>query len=235
MSKGKIAAIAVSAAVIIGGAGVAVTLARRGTMASLPEASSDSLIETIAYINDTPQTEPETIPEEVSGEENGEVVDASNPNGAKKQGSQKQGVGEKVTKVISTVVATTKRVKTTGKAGIDAQNLLEEKQVAGYRYNAAGDFYYTDDKDCWQKNAGYSQIYDKCAPLAGMYIDRVRVRFNYDDRDYMIQLWKGRYGFLMVGAEIGLYTAPSGTYDPSDSGKVEHYNSADKEDWLAVG
>ena len=47
----------------------------------------------------------------------------------------------------------------------------------------------------------------------------------------MVQMWKGQYGFLLVGAEIGLYTAPSGKYTGS-VGDVNHYDCAAKEDWL---
>ena len=104
-------------------------------------------------------------------------------------------------------------------------------QIAGYRYNSAGDFYYTDDKDCWQKNAGYNEVYDNMAPMAGMFIDQVRIHFNYGDKDWMIQFWKGQYGFLLVGAEIGVYTAPGGTYKGDTSG-VNHYSCAGQEDWL---
>ena len=106
-------------------------------------------------------------------------------------------------------------------------------QFLGYRYDASGDFYYTDDKDCWQSNAGYNEVYDNMAAAAAMHIDQVRIRFTYDKKDWMIQLWKGQYGFLLVGAEIGVYTAPEGTYT-GETGAVNHYNCADKEDWLKM-
>ena len=104
-------------------------------------------------------------------------------------------------------------------------------QFAGYRYDAKGDFYYTDDKDCWQKNAGYNEVYDNMAPMTGMFIDQIRIRFSYENKDWMLQFWKGQYGFLLVGAEIGVYTAPLGTYK-NDNGAINHYDCADKEDWL---
>ena len=119
-------------------------------------------------------------------------------------------------------------------SGLNVKDLIDENgvQVLGYRYSNEGDgYYYTDDKDCWQMNAGYNEVYDQMAPLTAMFIDQVRVRFNYGGKDWMIQLWKGQYGWLLVGAEIGLYTAEEGENTGAVT-DINHYNCADKEDWL---
>lgn len=119
-------------------------------------------------------------------------------------------------------------------SGLNVKDLIDENgvQVAGYRYSNDGDgYYYTDDKDCWQKNAGYNEVYDNMAPLTAMFIDQVRVRFNYGGKDWMVQLWKGQYGWLLVGAEIGLYTAEEGANSGAIN-EINHYNCADQEDWL---
>ena len=119
-------------------------------------------------------------------------------------------------------------------SGINIKPLIDENgnQVLGYRYSNDGDgYYYTDDKDCWQKNAGYNEVYDQMAPATAMFIDQVRLRFNYGGKDWMIQLWKGQYGWLLVGAEIGLYTAEEGENSGAVS-DINHYNCADQEDWL---
>lgn len=119
-------------------------------------------------------------------------------------------------------------------SGINIKPLIDENgvQVLGYRYSNEGDgYYYTDDKDCWQMNAGYNEVYDQMAPLTAMFIDQVRVRFNYGGKDWMVQLWKGQYGWLLVGAEIGLYTAEEGA-NTGAINDINHYNCADKEDWL---
>lgn len=119
-------------------------------------------------------------------------------------------------------------------SGLNVKDLIDENgvQVAGYRYSNDGDgYYYTDDKDCWQKNAGYNEVYDNMAPLTAMFIDQVRIRFNYGGKDWMVQLWKGQYGWLLVGAEIGLYTQKEGMNSGAVT-DINHYNCADKEDWL---
>lgn len=107
----------------------------------------------------------------------------------------------------------------------------ENPALLGYKKNIEHGYYYTDDKDCWQKNAGYNEVYDQMAPVACMFIDQIRIRFTYEHKDWMIQFWKGQYGWLLVGAEIGVYTAPEGTYTGA-TGDVNHYNCADKSDWL---
>ncbi len=150
----------------------------------------------------------------------------SNKTTTKKNTATTKKNNKTTTKKNNTTVKTT-----TGKLVPDA---ITDNAFLGYRYEPNGDYYYTDDKNCWQKNAGYNEVYDNMAPMAAMQIDQVRIRFTYDKKDWMIQLWKGQYGWLLVGAEIGVYTAPEGTYDPSDVGAVNHYNCASKEDWLKM-
>ncbi len=111
------------------------------------------------------------------------------------------------------------------------QSYVDENQIAGYSYEPTGGFYYLDDKNCWQKDAKYNEIYDNFAPAVAMAIDQIRVHFTYENKDWMIQLWKGQYGWLLVGAETAVYTAPIGSYTGSIS-DINHYNCADKEDWL---
>ncbi len=50
---------------------------------------------------------------------------------------------------------------------------------------------------------------------------------NPIEKDWMIQMWKGRYGLVMLGAEIGVYTKPR-------TQSAEHYNSAVAEEELIM-
>ncbi len=109
----------------------------------------------------------------------------------------------------------------------DSEIDFDKTSLASYKYNPRGNYYYTDDKDCWQENFGFNEVYDTFAPLAVMYYDTVRVRFVYDNKSYMIQLWKGQYGSMFIGGEIGIYTQPA-----SQTGF--HYACADKDDWLKM-
>jgi hypothetical protein len=101
----------------------------------------------------------------------------------------------------------------------------ESVNLASYKFDGDGNYYYTDDKECWQKNFGFNEVYDKFAPLSVMFYDTVRTTFVYDNKEWMIQMWKGQYGMVFVGGEVGVYTRAIGS-----SGS--HYVCADKPDWL---
>lgn len=97
--------------------------------------------------------------------------------------------------------------------------------LASYKYDPDGNFYYTDDKECWQKNFGFNEVYDTFAPLTMMYYDTARTTFEYGGKEWLIQIWKGQYGMAFVGGEVGVYTRNIGSVG-------SHFVCADKEDWL---
>ena len=66
----------------------------------------------------------------------------------------------------------------------------------------------TSRTDAWQKKFGYRRLFDKSASRFNMVFDCEPVYFDYDDRTWMIELWKGQYG-INIGGEIGIYTADS--------------------------
>lgn len=108
------------------------------------------------------------------------------------------------------------------------KNFMEGNQIVSYQYSYVDDYYYTNDKECWQDTFGYARIYDLVAPYVALEYDYTRVFFNYEDRDFMIQLWKGQYGYVFYGAEIGIYSK-----DPSDKepGMLTFYGKAEEEYW----
>lgn len=136
--------------------------------------------------------------------------------------------GETTTKETTT----TKKNGTTESTGFVGYMIGDdaERSVAGYRYSSDG-YYYCDDKDNWQRGTGYNEMYDKWASVAAMYIDQVRLKFKYEDKIWMIQLWKGQYGYLLYGAEIGVYTCDVDEYT-GNTGDLNHFKVADPTDWL---
>lgn len=102
---------------------------------------------------------------------------------------------------------------------------FDSANLASYKFDPDGNFYYTDDKNCWQKNFGFNEGYDSMAPLGMMNYDTVRTKFVYGGQEWLIQMWKGQYGYSFVGGEVGVYTRPVGS-----SGT--HYNCATEADWL---
>lgn len=76
--------------------------------------------------------------------------------------------------------------------------------AAGFAYNSEKDIFYST-RNAWQKNFGYTHLYDVMAPIFGMIIDTEPIRFFYKNKNWLITFWKGQYG-IVTGAEIGVYT-----------------------------
>ena len=103
---------------------------------------------------------------------------------------------------------------------------LEKSGLAGYLYNSDGNYYYTST-DPWQRALGYNEFFDLGAGFVSIYMDTIRFKFEYANKDWIIQFWKGQYGFLFVGHEIGVYTKPKDR-------EVEHYDAATENDENAL-
>lgn len=77
----------------------------------------------------------------------------------------------------------------------------------GFQYDPCLDIF-TTRVDSWQRDFGYSRLYDKSAPAMNMIFDSEPIYFDYEKRTWMIELWKGQYG-ISTGAEAGIYHANS--------------------------
>jgi hypothetical protein len=102
----------------------------------------------------------------------------------------------------------------------------------GYKVIGPKNFIYNDDTapDCAQRKFGYNVLYDAGAKMIDFSIETSRIKFNYDNKQYMIQMWKGQYisgDIGTVGGEVGIYTRPMGT-----TSAIGHYNCAAESDWL---
>lgn len=96
---------------------------------------------------------------------------------------------------------------------------------AGFEYDAEQGIYYSSLNPL-QRYFGFNLIYDIAAPRTGMVYDTKRIYFTYQDKDWMVQLWKGQYG-ITVGAEIGIYYKPS-------SRTIPHYDCVSDEDLVEM-
>lgn len=76
--------------------------------------------------------------------------------------------------------------------------------LLGFSYDAKDGVFYAS-LNSWQRNFGYTYIYDYAAPFGIIWYDTSRIFFDYDGKEWMIQLWKGQYGWVLIGCEIGLY------------------------------
>ncbi len=152
---------------------------------------------------------------------------------------------EKATKPQTTVTATkpqeeevtvpqlegvaTKPVQSSG-------NLPSDMTFAGLSrmgYDVIGlkPYIYNNDKeDCFQAEFGYNPLYDFGANLIDFSIETTKLDFDYEGKEYRIQLWKGQY----ISGEIGTIGGEIGVYNRPESRSGQHYDCAQKDDWVKM-
>lgn len=108
--------------------------------------------------------------------------------------------------------------------GLKPDGVLFDEGMAGFQFNKTGNYYYTNT-DPWQRTLGYNEMYDNLAAFTAIFIDTMRCKFRYDNKDWMVQFWKGQYGYVFIGHEIGVY------YKPIDR-TAEHYDCVSDADSL---
>lgn len=109
-----------------------------------------------------------------------------------------------------------------------AKSILESNQILSYQYSYVDDFYYANDKECWQDKLGFARIYDLIAPYLVLEYDYTRVFFTYEEQDFMVQFWKGQYGYLFYGSEIGIYSKPA---DGKEVGMLTFFKKPAEKYW----
>ena len=117
------------------------------------------------------------------------------------------------------------------KTGHLLKDYLADNQILSYQYSYVDDYYYTNDKEAWQYNFGFGKIYDFVSPYILLEYDYIRIFFTYEDKDWMIQMWKGQYGMVFFGGEIGVYNRE---HSEEGYGEWAMYACAPEEDWLAM-
>lgn len=100
-----------------------------------------------------------------------------------------------------------KRLKSNVKEEIekikDVESLNEFLIPYGYAYDPHQDTFYTRI-DAWQREMGYTRLYDEAAAPSSLIIDCEPIYFEYNNQRWMIEFWKGQYG-MTTGFEIGVY------------------------------
>lgn len=110
-------------------------------------------------------------------------------------------------------------------------DFLSTNAVLSYMYSYRDDYYYVNSPAAWQRNFGYTRVYDLVAPYLLMEYDYTRVHFTYEGKDWMIQIWKGQYGLAFYGAEVGIYTKE---HSDAEDSYLTKYNCASDEDSLMM-
>ncbi len=117
--------------------------------------------------------------------------------------------------------------KFTADTPLTNDNASQQASAFGFTWDPVnGVFYSTSDP--WQRQFGYNKYYDIFGGYIALYFDTVRVKFNYGGYDWLVQFWKGQYGFLLLGAEAGVYYK-----DENDPGS--QYSCIDNDKRLKIG
>jgi hypothetical protein len=91
--------------------------------------------------------------------------------------------------------------------------LAKVVNLAGFEYDPGQDIIYTK-MDPLQRQFGFCYGYDANVMAISADIDCEPIFFEYADKSWMIELWKGQYG-VETGCEIGIYNRPaSGSLPP---------------------
>lgn len=100
----------------------------------------------------------------------------------------------------------------------------------GYCYDSSQDVFSTL-VDAPQRVFGYTAAFDRYASLFGMVFDCIPIYFDYEDRTWLIELWKGQYG-INLGCEIGIYKADA--LIPSIRRRSTLFHSAEDREMLPM-
>jgi len=98
----------------------------------------------------------------------------------------------------------------------------------GYCYHCNYGFF-SSTLDAWQRKTGYTYLYDYMAPRFQMVFHSLPIYFNYNEKTWLIEFWKGQYG-INTGAEIGIYHTDK--IIPPEDYKTTLFDCADDEEML---
>ena len=120
-----------------------------------------------------------------------------------------------------------------GISGVTGNDELDEAiKNAGYSYDQKQDIFYSN-MDAWQRNMGYCRLYDEAAAPFGMIVDCEPIYFEYDEKKWLIEFWKGQYD-LTTGCEIGIYTSEGPELNIKGIFNGTFYNCASDEQRLQM-
>ena len=103
---------------------------------------------------------------------------------------------------------------------------------AGFDYdNEQGIFY--SMIDAWQHDYGYCRFYDECSAPLRMIYDCEPIYFNYNNKRWLIEFWKGQYG-ICTGVEVGVYASEITIYNERMDSKNIFYDKISPEEFLDI-
>ena len=116
------------------------------------------------------------------------------------------------------------------------QDLVENEsyekalEYTGFAYEPGQDIFHSIMYP-WQRNFGYCRLYDEAAAPLSLIIDCEPITFEYDNKRWMIEFWKGQYG-MTTGGEIGIFYTEDDDLDIPEIFTGTFYNSVSDIDLL---
>ena len=99
--------------------------------------------------------------------------------------------------------------------------------ILGYLYDPDEDCFCTAE-DPWQRNFGFNKVYDIASQAVMIQYDTDPLQFTcHEGEQWMIQPWKGQYGMVLYGGEVGVYKKYT-------EREADHYDCAKDEDLLMM-
>ncbi|MBQ7597895.1 MAG: DUF4474 domain-containing protein [Clostridia bacterium] len=109
----------------------------------------------------------------------------------------------------------------------DYSEELQKTGIVGYLYDQKNGVFYTADEP-WQHVFGFNKVYDIASPFIMLPYDTDRIKFTcHGGEKWMIQPWKGQYGMVLYGSEVGVYKQ-------KNDRNIEHYDCVDNDDCLMM-
>jgi hypothetical protein len=102
----------------------------------------------------------------------------------------------------------------------------------GYAYDWQQNIFYSV-LNPWQRKMGYCSLYDLSSAALGMVIDCEPFYFEYNDKKWLIELWKGQYG-ITTGGEIGIYNTTGPELNIPGVFNGTFYNCAKDDETLSM-
>jgi len=117
------------------------------------------------------------------------------------------------------------------RSDIKDKSLEELIDSLGYAYDGRQDIFYSG-LNAWQRDMGYCRLYDEAAAPMSMIIDCEPIYFEYENKRWLIEFWKGQYG-MTTGCEIGIY-ATDGPDVHTEYFNGTFYKCVDDDDLLSM-
>lgn len=108
----------------------------------------------------------------------------------------------------------------------------EALEQTGFAYDPVQDIFFSVTNP-WQRKYGYCRLYDEAAAPLGMVIDCEPVRFEYENKKWLIEFWKGQYG-MTTGGEVGVFNTEETDLNIPRFFTGTFYNSVSDDDTLPI-